>query len=144
MLAWTVNRKDRVSFDPHPKVFNIKGVSGTVRVVSLQPTDTCSCPSMWECYHIKAIKEIVGFSQTSNARNLTKLKRNARPKKLKSVRKRPRVADLDPVDRQQMATPTSPNPSPPLQKTTALDLATLPLKRLSWQDTIRSRDPEKA
>jgi hypothetical protein len=141
MLAWTVNRKDRVSFDPHLKVFNVKGVSGTVRVVSLQPTATCSCPSVGECYHIKAIKEIVGLPRASNARNLTKLKRNARPKKLKSGRKRPRIADLDPVDRQQMATPTSPNPSPSLQKTTALDLTTLPLKCSSWQDT--NRDPEE-
>ena len=68
MLAWTVNRKDRVSFDPHLKVFNVKGMSGTVRVVSLQPTATCSCPSVGECYHIKAIKEIVGLPRASNAR----------------------------------------------------------------------------
>jgi hypothetical protein len=64
MLAWTVNRRDMVSFDPHLKVFNVKGISGTVRVVSLSSKPTCSCPSVGECYHIKAVKDIVGISST--------------------------------------------------------------------------------
>ena len=80
-------------------MFNVKGTSDIVRVVTLHPHETCSCPSTGECYHIQASKYSIGIPPTLKRRgilNLSKLKRNTRSRKdKKSRRKRPRPHDLD-------------------------------------------------
>jgi hypothetical protein len=42
--AQLVVKADNISFDCKLHVFNVKGLSGTTRVVSLFPKPTCSCP----------------------------------------------------------------------------------------------------
>jgi hypothetical protein len=70
--------------------------------------------------------------------NLTKLRRNSRPKlERKSGRKRPRLADLDQSDREQFTTETSAHlPQIPLgsSKLAAVEHKSLPTKRSSQQN----------
>lgn len=93
---------DCLSFDIKLHVFNIKGLSGITRVVTLFPKPSCSCPSTGECYHIVAAKLSVGMSLSINQKikkNLTQLRRNARTKKEKRCgRKRPRPRDVESQD----------------------------------------------
>ena len=57
-----------VSFDPHLKIFNVKGVSGQVRVVTVFPKATCSCPSTSDCYHIAAVRRAIGIKENDEAK----------------------------------------------------------------------------
>lgn len=94
--AKQVLQSDSISFDPKLHVFNVKGTSGTTRVVTIFPKESCSCPSKSGCYHIMAVKMSVGVELVDKptTRNLTQLRKNTRSKKDKrSGRKRPRAAD---------------------------------------------------
>ena len=51
-LALHVLKEHTVSFHPHSRVFNVRGHSGTPRVVSFNPKATCSCPATFPCCHI--------------------------------------------------------------------------------------------
>ena len=66
-----------VTFDAKLHVFNVKGLSGEVRVVSLFPTEKCSCPASNICCHIIAAKLSIGinFTEKLNKRNLTQLRK---------------------------------------------------------------------
>lgn len=90
---------DNISFNTKLHVFNIKGLSGVTRVVTLFPNQTCSCPSTGDCYHIVAAKLCVGMpTSTRKGRklNLTQLRRNTRSRTEKrSGRKRPRPNDVE-------------------------------------------------
>ena len=97
--AQLVLQNDNISFDTKLHVFNVKGISGVTRVVTLFPRPSCSCPSTGECYHILATKLIMGMSVSTKParRNLTQLRRNTRSKKdKKSGRKKPRPKDVEP------------------------------------------------
>ena len=43
--AQLVLKNDNISFDTKLHVFNVKGISGVTRVVTLFPRPSCSCPS---------------------------------------------------------------------------------------------------
>lgn len=97
--AQLVVQNDKISFDTKLHVFNVKGLSGVTRVVTLFPRPSCSCPSTGECYHILAAKLIMGMSVSTKPtrKNLTQLRRNTRSKKdKKSGRKKPRAKDVEP------------------------------------------------
>ena len=66
-----------MTFDPKLHCFNVKGLSGVTRVVTLFPKPSCSCPSTGDCYHILAVKLSVGMSTASEPakRNLTRLRK---------------------------------------------------------------------
>ena len=87
--AWAqlVVQNDKISFDTKLHVFNVKGISGVTRVVTLFPWPSCSCPSTGECYYILAAKLIMGMSVSTKParRNLTQLWWNTRNKKDKKV-----------------------------------------------------------
>lgn len=51
-LVLHVLKEHTVSFHPHSRVFNVRGHSGTPRVVSFNPKATCSCPATFPCCHI--------------------------------------------------------------------------------------------
>ena len=94
-----VLRNNLITFDPKVHAFNIKGTSGNIRVATLFPRETCSCPSTGTCYHIIAAKMSLGvsFANEPTKRNLTQLRRNTRKRQeKKSGRKRPRPTDADP------------------------------------------------
>lgn len=97
--AGAVVKEHNVSFDPHLRVFNVKGHSGTTRVVSFNPKATCSCPARFNCYHIIAVKHSIGLEGSKEQverKSLSLLRKNARlHKDKKSGRKKPRPADLD-------------------------------------------------
>ena len=100
--AQLVVRNDKISFDAKLHVFNVKGLSGVTRVVTLFPRTSCSCPSTGECYHILAAKMSVGMSVSSKptTTNLTQLRKNSRSRKDKrSGRKKPRPNDVEPASR---------------------------------------------
>ena len=83
-----------VSFDAKLGVFLVKGTTGTARVVTVFPTETCSCPSKCDCYHILAVKMSIGIPAVNKRRitNLSQLRKNTRSKEDKrSGRKRPHV-----------------------------------------------------
>lgn len=103
--AQLVVQNDKISFDTKLHVFNVKGLSGVTRVVTLFPRPSCSCPSTGECYHILAAKLIMGMSVSTKPtrRNLTQLRRNTRSKKdKKSGRKKPRAKDVEPEGQGEM------------------------------------------
>ena len=108
--AQLVVQNDKISFDTKLHVFNVKGLSGVTRVVTLFPRPSCSCPSCscpstGECYHILAAKLIMGMSVSTKPtrRNLTQLRRNTRSKKdKKSGRKKPRAKDIEPEAQGEM------------------------------------------
>ena len=71
-----------VSFDAKLGVFLVKGTTGTARVVTVFPTETCSCPSKCDCYHILAVKMSIGIPAVNERRitNLSQLRKNTRSK----------------------------------------------------------------
>ena len=91
-------KANAVSLDTKFQVFNVKGLSGDTRVVTLFPKATYSCPSNGECYHILAARMCIGVQlvdpSTSRKRNFALLRQNK--KESKSGRKKPRVMDVDP------------------------------------------------
>ena len=98
--AKLVLKEDNITFDTKLHVFNVKGLSGTTRVVTLFPKQSCSCPSMGGCYHLIAAKLCAGmhvsFNKEANV-SLSQLRRNNRSRSdKKSGRKRPRPKDIDP------------------------------------------------
>lgn len=86
--AELVLKADNISFDTKLHCFNIKGLSGVTRVVTLFPKETCSCPSTGTCYHIVAAKRVVGIpSAVSNTtqHNFTQLRMNIGVEKTNEV-----------------------------------------------------------
>ena len=69
--AQLVVQNDKISFDTKLHVFNVKGLSGVTRVVTLFPRPSCSCPSTAECYHILAAKLIMGMSVSTSQQERT-------------------------------------------------------------------------
>ncbi len=57
--------------------------SGVLRVVTLFPKETCSCPSTGQCYHLLAVRLCVGMTELKKKtrHNLTQLRKNTRSKK---------------------------------------------------------------
>ena len=99
--------ENKISFNPKMHIFNVQGTHD-VRVVSLYPKEKCSCPSNGLCYHILGVKISLGAKESckSNERNLSKLRKNTRPKKdKKSGRKRPRTNDIKDEDVTGIAIP---------------------------------------
>lgn len=97
--ARSVLEADNISFDTKLHCFNVKGLSGVTRVVTLFPRASCSCPSTGDCYHLLAVKLSVGMSVSTKPvqKNLTRLRRNTRSRKEKRCgRKRPRPNDVEP------------------------------------------------
>ena len=47
--AREVMKADDISFNTKFHCFNVKGTSGTTRVVTLFPKETCSCPATGDC-----------------------------------------------------------------------------------------------
>ena len=82
-----------VSFDAKLGVFLVKGTTGTARVVTVFPTETCSCPSKCGCYHILAVNMSIGIPAVNKRRitNMSQLRKNTR----RSGRKRPRRNDVE-------------------------------------------------
>ena len=79
-------------------VFTVLGTTGNSHAVQLFPKETCTCPSTGLCYHIMAVRMSIGIDQQKSLSkvNLSRLRRNARPKKDKtSGRKKPRPGDYD-------------------------------------------------
>lgn len=100
--AQAVLKAGDVTFDPKLHCFLVKGTSGIVRVVTLFPKETCSCPSMGQCYHLLATRLSVGITEPIAKKdvrhNLTQLRKNTRSRNdKKSGRKRPRPKDEHPA-----------------------------------------------
>lgn len=97
--ALDVIKNNKITFNPQMHVFNVEGTNGTVRVVTLHPKETCSCPASRMCYHIRAAKLSLGIKETpmpKESRNFTtlyKLGKGKGKKGSKSGRKRPRIGD---------------------------------------------------
>ena len=49
-------QNNKVSFNPQMHIFNVKGTSDITRVVTLYPSETCSCPSTGVCYHTHLLR----------------------------------------------------------------------------------------
>ena len=85
-------RNGCISHDPKMGTFTVIGTGGKPHVVQIFPSETCSCPSVTQCYHIIAIKMSLGISHEKQTKvNLTRLRMNTRNRnQKKSGRKRPR------------------------------------------------------
>lgn len=98
--AKEVLKEGNINFDNKLHCFTVKGTSGIVRVVTLFPKETCSCPSTGECYHLLAVRLSIGMAETKGnvaRHNLTILRKNTRSRKEKKCgRKRPRPNDEEP------------------------------------------------
>ena len=44
-------------------IFNVEGTQSVVRVVTLHPKETCSCPAGGTCYHIMAARLSIGMKE---------------------------------------------------------------------------------
>ena len=80
--AKTVLRNNKVSFNPQMHIFNVEGTQGVVRVVTLHPKETCSCPAGGTCYHIMAARLSIGMKEIpkSKERNFSMLYKTAKGK----------------------------------------------------------------
>ena len=89
-----LDRKD-ISHNQELGVFTVLGTNGNPHAVRLFPSESCTCPSTSQCYHILAIRMSVGLIDPNGKKriNLTQLRRNKRTRK--SGRKIPRVDDYD-------------------------------------------------
>lgn len=76
-------------------VFTVIGTSGKAHAIRLFPSETCTCPSTSQCYHILAVKMSIGLEDLKSRRriNLTQLRRSKVDKK--SGRKAPRPGDYE-------------------------------------------------
>jgi len=90
---------NKITFNAQMHVFNVEGTNGTIRVVTLHPKETCSCPASGMCYHIMAARLSLGIkenSTTDKSRSFTQLYKSGKGKKTsKSGRKRPRIGDKE-------------------------------------------------
>ncbi|SMN01976.1 hypothetical protein SPONN_283 [uncultured Candidatus Thioglobus sp.] len=96
--AQAILQADNITFDMKLHCFNVKGSSGTTRVVTLFPKESCSCPSTGDCYHRLAVRLCLGMATTKTKaqHNLTQLRKKTRNRnEKKSGRKRPRPNDED-------------------------------------------------
>ena len=89
-----LDRKD-ISHNQELGVFTVLGTNGNPHAVRLFPSESCTCPSTSQCYHILAVRMSVGLIDQNGKKriNLTQLRRNKRTRK--SGRKIPRVDDYD-------------------------------------------------
>jgi len=74
--ALDVIRNNKITFNSQMYIFNVEGTNGAVRVVTLHPKETCSCPASGMCYHIMAAKLSLGIKESykpKESRNFTKL-----------------------------------------------------------------------
>ena len=95
--AKRVIEENKISYDFKLRTFTVMG-STRPHVVTLNPKESCSCPSTNQCYHILAARMGIGSQQDPKRKriNLTQLYKNSRPKNSKtSRRKRPRPGDCD-------------------------------------------------
>ncbi len=76
-----------ITFDGKLHVFNVKGGSGILRVVTLSPKVSCSCPATCECNHVMAARMFLGMTipSKSGGGNLSQLRRNTRSRREKRV-----------------------------------------------------------
>ena len=44
-------------------IFNVEGTQSVVRVVTLHPKETCSCPAGGTCYHIMGARLSIGMKE---------------------------------------------------------------------------------
>lgn len=66
ILVDEVKRGCNVSYNAGMKAYNVRGTSGIIRVVTLRPKETCSCPSTGACYHLRAVKETIGMGSSNH------------------------------------------------------------------------------
>ena len=114
-------------------VFTVVGTTGNPHVVTLFPTEKCTCASTTHCYHILAARLSIGLEDGKSKRkiNLTQLKRNTRSKRdKKSGRKAPRAGDYEITpapDANTSDIPPSLDTPPPLGQSTSWDTQNVPL-----------------
>ena len=65
--AQSVISAGNITFDPKLHCFNVKGLSGVTRVVTLFPKPSCSCPSTGDCYHILHCEKRMLYSAFSTS-----------------------------------------------------------------------------
>lgn len=61
-------KNNKKTFNPQLHIFNVEGTNGAVRVVTLHPKETCSCPANGMCYHIMAAKLSLGIKNSQAKR----------------------------------------------------------------------------
>ena len=85
-----------ISHDPRLRTFTVIGTGGKAHVVKVFPSESCSCPSTAQCYHIMAVKMSLGIPYEERKKvNLTRLRLNSRSRNQKKAgRKRPRPGML--------------------------------------------------
>ena len=98
--ARQIVEQNRINLDTKLHTYTVLG-SERPHVVTVFPTETCSCPSTTTCCHILAAKMSLGVNQKQQSQhrvNLTQLRRNAHSRREKSGgRKHPRPGDCDVV-----------------------------------------------
>ena len=68
----------KYKFVPLMETFVVEGIKGTKRLVTINPKETCSCPSTGQCYHILAVKIAINdqsVSSSKQVKNLSQLKK---------------------------------------------------------------------
>ena len=94
--AKLVIAENRISHDPNLGVFVVKNSQEKPNAVTLFPKQSCTCPSISECYHILAAKLSLGLpcSNSPTTINLSQLRKNTRSRKGKKLgRKKPNLED---------------------------------------------------
>ena len=126
--------RGNISHNHKLSVFTVVGTTGNPHVVTLFPTEKCTCASTTHCYHILAARLSIGLEDGKSKRkiNLTQLKRNTRSKRdKKSGRKAPRAGDYEITpapDANTSDIPPSLDTPPPLgNQSTSLDTQNVPL-----------------
>ena len=77
-----IDRKD-ISHNQELGVFTVLGTNGNPHAVRLFPSESCTCPSTSQFYHILAVRMSVGLIDQNGKKriNLTQLRRNKRTRK---------------------------------------------------------------
>ena len=77
-------KADNISFNTKFHCFNMKGTSGTTRVVTLFPKENCSFPATGKCYHLLAVWMSLGMTELKKEL-LTQLRKTQKAGRTKEV-----------------------------------------------------------
>ena len=87
-LADKVIKENRITFVSSMGCFVVEGFTSKKYLVNLTP-ESCSCPSLKTCYHLKAVKKAFNITTGNNAKtpskNISQLRKNSRPRQGKTT-----------------------------------------------------------
>ena len=100
-LADKVIKENRITIVSSMSCFVVEGFTSKKYLVNLTP-ESCSCPSLKTCYHLKSVKKAFNITTGNNAKtaskNISQLRKNSRHRQGKTTgQKTPKFTDFETI-----------------------------------------------